>query len=104
MSDPSSSTTENEPITREQLSKEVNRFKDQAGKESSSLEETELKLIRQFGTIKTHIEHTQEAHLELIEGIKTELTNWRASAAKHVDNQTIVGYLAESGKMLEELK
>ena len=72
---------------------EITRFKTQVGIKSPDIQETELKLIRQYSKIEAFLE-------DLI----SSLANWIVSAKKHSQNEEIRGLVVKAEELSKRFK
>lgn len=86
------------PVRSQELREEIDRFKTRIG-ESDSVDETKLKIIRQWNVIESHYND----HISSKQGIVDEVESWKVIALKHL-NEDISLLLAQSEKILESLK
>jgi len=85
-------------LDMESLTKQIDRFKGRIG-ESDTVDETKLKIVRQFNVIESHYnDYTSSG-----QGIIQEIESWKIIAKRHPDEQ-INGLLSQSEQMLEGLK
>ena len=85
-------------LNKEELQKEINRMKDQAGTipyYSDDPEEHKLKLIRQGQDIITHIEAYLESYSSLKEGLLSEIGAWKSACRKYPSHEELINLRKE---------
>lgn len=86
------------PVRSQELREQIDRFKGQIG-ESDTVDETKLKIARQWTIIESHYND----YVSSGQGIIQEIESWKIIAKKHLDEQ-INSLLVQSERILEDLE